>query len=181
MSELWKDVIGYEEQYQVSDLGNVRSKDRTIVDCLGRKRTLKSCKIRIQTSKIGYKQVLLHKDGKTKSCLVHRLVAEAFIPKTETNKNEINHKDENKANNTVDNLEWCDHKYNINFGTRTEKTSKKVYQYTKDKKKVNEYQSAWEAHRRLGYDQASICKVCNGVQKTAYGYIWSYKELTNQN
>ena len=179
MQEIWKDVIGYEEQYQVSNLGNVRSKDRAIVDCLGRKRTLKSHKIRIQTSKIGYKQVILHKGGKMKTYLVHRLVAEAFIPKTETSKNEINHKDENKANNTVDNLEWCDHKYNINFGSRTEKTSKKVYQYTKDKKKVNEYQSAWEAHRKLGYDQASICKVCNGVQKTAYGYIWSYKELTN--
>lgn len=179
MQEIWKDVIGYEEQYQVSNLGNIRSKNRTIVDCLGRRRTLKSHKIRIQTSKIGYKQVLLHKDGKMKTHLVHRLVAEAFIPKTEENKNEINHKDENKSNNTVDNLEWCDHKYNINFGTRTEKTSKKVYQYTKDKKKIDEYQSAWEIHRQLGYDQASICRACNGTQKTAYGYIWSYKELTN--
>lgn len=65
------------------------------------------------------------------------------------------------------------------FGTRTEKTSKKVYQYTKDKKKIDEYQSAWEIHRQLGYDQASICRACNGTQKTAYGYIWSYKELTN--
>lgn len=174
MSEIWKDVIGYEEQYQVSNLGNIRSKDRTIVDCLGRKRTLKSQKIRIQTSRIGYKQVLLHKDGKTKTCLVHRLVAEAFIPKAKANKSEINHKDENKANNVVDNLEWCDHKYNINFGTRTEKTSKRVYQYTKDKKKVNEFQSAWEAHRQLGYDQASICRACNGVQKLhtgTYGLI----------
>lgn len=136
MQEIWRDVIGYEEQYQVSDLGNIRSKDRTIIDCLGRKRALKSHKIRIQTSKIGYKQVLLHKYGKTRTRLVHRLVAEAFIPKTEADKNEINHKDENKANNIVDNLEWCDHKYNINFGTRTEKTSKKVYQYTKNKKKL---------------------------------------------
>lgn len=125
MQEIWKDVIGYEEQYQVSNLGNIRSKNRTIVDCLGRRRTLKSHKIRIQTSRIGYKQVLLHKSGEMRTHLVHRLVAEAFIPKTEENKNEINHKDENKSNNTVDNLEWCDHKYNINFGTRTEKTSKK--------------------------------------------------------
>ena len=178
MQEIWKDVIGYEEQYQVSNLGNIRSKNRTIVDCLGRRRTLKSHKIRIQTSKIGYKQVLLHKDGEARTCLVHRLVAEAFIPKMETNKNEINHKDEDKANNAVDNLEWCDHKYNINFGTRTEKTSKKVYQYTKNKKKVNEYQSAWEVHRQLGYDQSSICRACNGVKKNAYGYIWSYKKLT---
>lgn len=178
MQEIWKDVIGYEEQYQVSNLGNIRSKNRVIVDSLGRKRKLQSQKIRIQTSKTGYKQVLLHKDGEMRTHLVHRLVAEAFIPKTETNKNEINHKDENKSNNTVDNLEWCDHKYNINFGTRTEKTSKKVYQYTKVSKKINEYQSAWEVHRQLGYDQSSICRACNGVQKTAYGYIWSYEELT---
>ena len=64
MQEIWKDVIGYKEQYQVSNLGNIRSKDRTIVDCLGRRRALKSHKIRIQTSKIGYKQVLLHKTEK---------------------------------------------------------------------------------------------------------------------
>ena len=138
MQEIWKDVIGYEEQYQVSNLGNIRSKNRTIVDCLGRRRTLKSHKIRIQTSRIGYKQVLLHKNGEMRTHLVHRLVAEAFIPKTEMDKSEINHKDENKANNFADNLEWCNHKYNINFGTRTEKTSKKVYQYTKDKKKEND-------------------------------------------
>lgn len=179
MQEIRKDVIGYEQQYQVSNLGNIKSKDRTIVDCLGRKRKLKSCEIKIQTSKIGYKQVLLHKNGEVRTHLVHRLVAEAFIPKTEANKNEINHKDENKSNNNADNLEWCDHKYNINFGTRTEKTSKKVYQYTKSKKKVNEYQSAWEVHRQLGYDQSSICRACNGTRKNAYGYIWSYKELTS--
>ena len=94
----------------MSNLGNIRSKNRTIVDCLGRKRTLKSHKIKIQTSKIGYKQVLLHKNGEMRTHLVHRLVAEAFIPKTETDNSEINHKDENKANNTVDNLEWCNHK-----------------------------------------------------------------------
>ena len=178
MQEIWKDVIGYEEQYQVSNLGNIRSKNRVIVDSLGRRRKLQSQQIRIQTSKTGYKQVLLYKDGEMRTHLVHRLVAEAFIPKTETNKNEINHKDENKSNNTVDNLEWCDHKYNINFGTRTEKTSKKVYQYTKGNRKINEYRSAWEVHRQLGYNQASICRACNGVQKTAYGYIWSYEELT---
>ena len=136
MQEIWKDVIGYEEQYQVSSLGNIRSKDRMIIDCLGRKRTLKSHKIRIQTSKIGYKQVLLHKGGKVKTRLVHRLVAEAFIPKTETSKNEINHKDENKANNNIDNLEWCDHKYNINFGTRTEKPAKKCINTRKTRKKL---------------------------------------------
>lgn len=136
MQEIWKDVIGYEEQYQVSNLGNIRSKDRTIIDCLGRRRTLKSHKIRIQTSKIGYKQVLLHKDGKMKTHLVHRLVAEAFIPKTEENKNEINHKDENKSNNTVDNLEWCDHKYNINFGTRTKKLAKKCINTQKTRKRL---------------------------------------------
>lgn len=179
MSEIWKDVVGYELQYQVSNLGNIRSKNRVVIDSLGRKRTLKSREMSIQTSRNGYKQIVLHKDGEIKTCLVHRLVAEAFIPKTEANKNEINHKDEDKSNNSVDNLEWCDREYNVNFGTRTEKTSKKVYQYTKDKKKVNEYQSAWEAHRQLGYDQGNLCRACNGVQKTAYGYIWSYTELTN--
>ena len=73
MQEIWKDVVGYEEQYQVSNLGNVRSKNRTIIDSLGRKRALKSQKNTIQTSKIGYKQALLHKDGKVKTYLVHNL------------------------------------------------------------------------------------------------------------
>lgn len=115
MTEEWRDVPGYEGLYQVSNLGNVRSVGRCITDthCTRRfsGRRLK------QFVNRGYKVVTLSKQGVLKQIKVHRLVAEAFIPNPESYP-EVNHKDENKANNLVGNLEWCDGKYNSNYGTR---------------------------------------------------------------
>ena len=101
--EIWRDIEGYEGLYQVSNLGRVRS--------LNYKRTGKVQNMKLGTYPNGYKMVDLKKNNKRKAHLVHRLVAKAFIP----NPNqlcEVNHKDEDKANNTVDNLEWCSHIYN---------------------------------------------------------------------
>lgn len=164
MKEIWKDISGY-EGYQVSDLGRVKSLNyrRT-----GKERVLVGCK-----DKDGYLRVDLCKDGREKKCKVHRLVAKAFIPNPE-GLPQVNHKDECKTNNVLSNLEWCDAKYNVNYGTRTGRTSKTVYQYTLDGLLVKSYPSANEAKRRTGYNQGLISACCNGKLKHAYGFIWSY-------
>lgn len=114
--EIWKDIIGYEGLYQVSSLGRVRSLDRyDSRNCFWEGRILK-----LYTRKGGYLFVQLHLNGKGKNYLVHRLVAIAFIPNPD-NLPEVNHLDEDKTNNRVENLEFCDRKYNINFGTRIDK------------------------------------------------------------
>ena len=103
MGEIWKDIPGYEGLYQVSNLGNVKS--------LFRYRR----KLSIQTQPNGYKAVVLYKNGNKKFKLVHRLVAEAFIPNP-YKKPAVNHLDENRGNNVVSNLEWVTNKENQNYG-----------------------------------------------------------------
>ena len=109
MQEVWKDIKGYEGLYQVSNLGQVK---RLSNNKYTREKMLKPRK-----GKSGYLQVILSEKGNIKSKYVHQLVASAFIPNP-NNYIEINHKDENKENNNFENLEWCTHKYNCNFGTR---------------------------------------------------------------
>lgn len=112
--QIWKDIEGYEGKYQVSNTGRVRS--------LNYNRTGK-IKVRKQgKDKLGYKSVFLCKDGKNKGYLVHRLVAQAFIPNP-NNYPVVNHKDENPSNNTVWNLEWCTQEYNCNYGNCRKKMS----------------------------------------------------------
>ena len=117
MQEIWKDVKGYEGLYQVSNLGQVKrlGNDRQM-----REKTLKGNKV-----KSGYMQVVLCKKGKSKPLYVHRLVAIAFIPNPNNHK-EINHIDEIKTNNNFENLEWCNHKYNCNYGTRNIRRKKTI-------------------------------------------------------
>ena len=164
-TEIWRDVVGYEGLYKVSNLGNVKN-------CLSG-RILKLC-----NDKDGYKIINLYKNGVRKTYGVHRLVSKAFL----TNPNnlpQVNHKDEDKTNNRVDNLEWCDAKYNLNFGTAQErkakKISKSIVQFNKNGNFINEYQSAREAERKTGINQGNICRVCQGERKSAGGYVWKYK------
>ena len=113
--EQWRPIEGYEGLYQVSNLGRVRSLDR--IDCAGRR--LKGKILSPEVAR-GYVQVQLWKEGKLKWFKVHRLVAQTFIHNPE-GLPQINHKDEDKTNNIVDNLEYCDGKYNMNYGTRIER------------------------------------------------------------
>ena len=113
--EIWKDIKGYEGLYQVSNKGRIKS--------LNYRRTGKEGILKGVPTKYGYLMVTLYKKGeKPEHFSVHRLVAEAFIPNHD-NLPEVNHIDENKENNHVKNLEWCDRKYNMNYGTRNERAS----------------------------------------------------------
>ena len=163
MKEIFKDIEGYENLYQISNLG--------IVKALGngksnnsKERILKQIK-----DKNGYLFVNLYKQGKKIQYYVHRLVAMAFI-ENPNNFRELNHIDEDKTNNCVSNLEWCTREYNIKYGTRTEKTSKRVLCVETGKI----YPSTRELERQLGFYNSNISKCCNGRYKQAYGFHWRY-------
>ena len=167
--EYWKPVLGYEGLYEVSNWGRVKSMN---YNHSGKEKILKPC-----TYNHGYLYVNLCKNGKVKKFLVHRLVAEAFIPNP-NNLPQVNHKDECKTNNNVENLEWCSAKHNANFGTRNERVAKKcskpVVQYTLDGKFVREWKSIAECGRN-GFHQGHISDCCRGKLKTHKGFIFKYK------
>lgn len=177
MEEIWRDIKGFEGKYQVSDLGRVKSLN---YNHTGKERILAGIK-----NTNGYLYVDLYKGRKMRRA-VHRLVAEVFLLNPE-GLSQVNHKDECKTNNVVSNLEWCDSKYNNNFGTRNERVakakrndpnqSKPVYQYAKDGSLVRSYPSGMEAERQTGYKQSAISACCNGKYKQSYGYIWSYEPI----
>lgn len=172
MIEIWKYVVGFENRYQVSNLGNVKN-------CLNG-RILKS-----SNDKDGYKQINLRKNGVYKTYKVHRLIAQSFIPNP-NNLPQVNHKDEDKANNNVDNLEWCTNYYNNHYGTARERMakaqinrkdlSKPVLQFDKNENLLNEYPSIIEGARKTGIDVGGICRVCRGNLKSAGGFVWKYKD-----
>lgn len=161
MKEEYRDIEGYEGIYQISNCGRVKS--------LGNDKNRKEKILKPTKNNKGYLKVGLCKEGKRKMCLVHRLVAITFIDNP-NNFTEINHKDENITNNCVNNLEWCTHFYNVNFGTRTEKTSKQVLCLETGVI----YPSTMEVERQLGFSQGYISNVCNGKYNTAYGFHWKY-------
>lgn len=164
--EIWKDIKGYENIYQVSNFGNVKN-TRT-------NRIIKSKK----NSK-GYMLVGLYKDGERKNFYVHRLVAIAFL-QNPLKLQYINHKDENKENNNVDNLEWCSCSYNNNYGTRNNKVSnangKLVYQYTTNGFYLRTWTTITAAEKYYNISHGKISMCCNGKRKMAGGYVWKYKK-----
>lgn len=134
--EIWKDIVGYENLYQVSNLGRIKSVERKSKTKGNSYRTLKERILKPAIVHNGYERVCLFKDKKGKCYRVNRLVAEAFI-KNPNNLTQVNHKDENKLNNRVDNLEWCSASYNINYGDRNNKVAKKVSIWRKKMLKEN--------------------------------------------
>ncbi|WNO24238.1 endonuclease [Enterococcus phage SSMH01] len=162
MIEEWKDIKGYEGLYQVSNFGRVKSKHR------GSERILKA-----GTTRLGYLNVCLCKNNQIKNFKVHRLVAKAFILNPD-NKPEVNHIDEDKTNNIVSNLEWCTRKENINHGTRTERSSKKVKAIDIATGEWNEYYSIRECARQLGIHPQNICNCLKGKRKQSGNYVFEY-------
>lgn len=171
MQEIWKPIADYEETYFISNLGRIRRKD--------------GYKMKNHLGKIGYYTINLSRNGKIKQFYVHRLVASAFIPNPCGYKY-INHKDEDKTNNNVGNLEWCTQKHNLNWGTSRARLSKSrmenphnnrcVSQYTLDGKFVNAFYSTAEAERVTGIAYTSIVACCRGYRKYSHagGYKWKY-------
>lgn len=170
MEEQWKDIIGYEGLYQISNFGRVKS--------LPRKGT-KGGILKLYKNKHNYLMCDLHKDGESNPIQVHRIVALHFIPNDDLFKTDINHKDENKENNNANNLEWCDKSFNINYGTRNKrvanKLAKQVNQFSKDGIfLIKTWDSIMQIERELGFRENHICECCNGKRKTAHNYIWKY-------
>lgn len=121
--EIWKEITDF-PIYEVSNTGKLRMKDHYVKMFRGYKRLVKNHIIKTQLNNAGYEIAHLHYNGKKRNTTIHRLVAETFIVNP-NNYPEVNHKDENKLNNSVDNLEWCTHEYNVNYGTRNENISKR--------------------------------------------------------
>lgn len=178
MEEVWKDIQGYEGIYQVSNLGNVRSLDRVSEHRVSGKITLKGKNV-AKSFNGNYLLVNLSKEGKIKRPMIHKLVAETFIPNPQGLPC-VNHKDENKLNNEVSNLEWCTYKYNSNYGTcierSREKKEKKVIQYDLNGNFIKEWKSLAEAEKVGGFNHRGISRCATGQRNKAYGYIWKYEE-----
>lgn len=187
--EIWKslDFLGY-PNYEVSNMGRIKT--------LNYKRSGKEKILKTYKDKYGYLISHLYNNSKGKTYFVHRLVALTFIPNPEKLPM-INHKDESRDNNCVENLEWCDCKYNLNYGSRnirlrkklkgnkhTEETkqkmskaiSKPILQFTLEGVFIREWQSATSASKELKINRGNITQCCKEKLKTCGGFIWCYKE-----
>ena len=178
-NEIWKPIKQYENLYDVSNYGRIKRK--IFINCkaiLNKEKILKC----VETTG-NYLLVGLYKSGKGKTRLVHRLVAENFL-NNKNNYQEINHIDENKHNNRIDNLEWCLKKYNLNYGTRNERISKnninrpkcrfeKVVQYDLQGNFIKEYENLCIAEKETKIRHIREC--CDNKRKTTKGYIFKYK------
>jgi hypothetical protein len=165
MNEIWKSIREY-PNYKVSNFGRIKNESGRF--------------LKPKSKKGGYRQVSLCKSGIVKDFQVHRLVAIAFIPNP-MNLSDVNHKDENPANNRVENLEWCTHKYNLNYGTcQTRRrmhrdysgVSVQVAQYSTSGELIKAYKSQSQAAKEFGVDPSMISMACNGKQKFCCGYIF---------
>lgn len=174
MKEIWKDIKDY-DNYEINNYGIIRIKKN--------KKLLK-----YQIDKDGYYRIGLWKNGKCKGFRISRLVAMTFIPNP-NNYPVVNHKDENKKNNNINNLEWCTIAYNNAYGTkgkrcgdkqrnklRYSKNNKKISQYDLNDNFIETYRSIMTVAKKLNVDGTHIVDVCKGRRKTAYGYKWRYND-----
>lgn len=164
--EIWKDVNGYEGLYKVSNIGNILS--------LKFNRGKKEKLLAKTLNQWGYYFVCLTKNEKKDTSSIHRLVAEAFIPNPE-NKNTINHKDGNKINNHVSNLEWCTISENLKHSFKTGQRDHLLVgctQLSKDGFLINDYKSVKQAEKETGVYSSNICRCLKGKTKSAGGFIW---------
>jgi hypothetical protein len=165
MAEIWREIKGYEDRYLISDTGLVFSK-------------ISNRLLAPKIDRYGYKTVTLCRDGKSKHFTIHRLVAVAFIPNTHGLPT-VNHKDENKLNNHVDNLEWMSVKENDNHGTRNvrmanAKKLRPIAQYDSNMTLLQVHSGIKDAQRNTGVNRNSIRDVCRGNRPNAGGYVWRY-------
>lgn len=194
MEESWKAIEGYENRYQISNLGRVKS--------LNYKRTGKSGMLKPFITSRGYSIVALHDNKNTVRFLVHRLVASAFINKTDDSENVVNHKDRNPLNNNVNNLEWCTQQYNSTYRNAHVKRGLKHKDWAKTPDGLEHYKNKAKAQStpvigihivtgkiiefessadgaRNGFNSGSICAVLNGKLKKHKNYKWFRKSEYN--
>ena len=153
--EIFKDIKGYEGLYQVSNYGRVKSLYRIQIMPTGGKRIIEERILKTIKNKKGYIGVHLSKNNKDKTVYIHRLVAQAFIPNP-NNYPQVNHKDEDKTNNHVDNLEWCTAKYNSNYGHRNDKIGRRKVRCITTGKEFNSLKEAGEYYNCKLQDNMSI-------------------------
>lgn len=173
MEEKWLDVVGYEDIYKVSNTGRVMRKQYVSVNKNGIHILRKEMELNQYVNFRGYPKVTLRKNGISKIMFVHRLVAEAFIPNPQ-NYPQVNHKDEDKTNNNVDNLEWCDNEYNCNYGCKPQiariKHAKKIYQI-KDGVIEKVYLGLYELDK-TEFNRYGVLRCCEGKIDEFMGYQW---------
>jgi len=193
--EAWMPIGGYDGIYEISDLGRVRSLNR--IDARGWRR--KGRILQPSTHKNGYLLVCLYKDGISETRIVHRLVAEAFIPNPE-NKPEVSGVDGVIVSNAAKDLAWCDRKEVLfdrgvlhrsmsheKWGTgepvkkSVEARRRPVIQYDKNGSEITSYPSVMIAERKTGVKNSNIIKVCRNKLKSAGGFMWKYSDKSNLN
>ena len=165
LHEEWVPISGY-SKYEISNYGRVRSHTR------------KARILKLQPSSDLYLRAeMVNDEGRWHSVSVSRMVATAFVPNPQ-NLPQVNHINEDVQDNRADNLEWCDGKYNSNYGTRGrrigEKLGKAVAQYDMNGQLISIYPSSMEASRKTGADNSSIIKCCKGILNKTKGYVWKY-------
>ena len=178
--EIWKDIEGYEGMYQVSSMGRVRSLNRYVRRRNGNMMLVKERIIKPFVNR-GYIYVTLSKDGKQPNLKVHRLVASAFLKNT-FNYPDVNHKDENTANNHVENLEWCSKKYNRSYGTLNARmrathraNGRKITRYNLDGSVSKVYECTIDAERD-GFGRRAIYRCAEGKYRTYKGFVWRFAD-----
>ena len=175
MTEIWLPIENYENLYEVSNLGRVRRLESFVNGKAGSKRKVSGKILKPMAQQNGYLFVTLCKNGIGRSFTLHRLVSTAFLPKSDK-KFQVNHLDEDKTNNTVENLEWCTAKENVNYGTRTKRASEKLQKPVLCVELNQIFPSLTEAARQLCLSVGNISGVLTGYSKTAGGYHWEYAE-----
>lgn len=173
MQEVFIDIPDFVGFYQASNLGNIRSIDRTYTDKNGITQHYKGRTLKAYENEKGYLQIRLSKCGVQSTKYVHKLVAQAFLGECPEGY-EVDHINRDNTDNRVENLRYVTHPENCFNRDNLPTNNKPVYQYTLEGEFISEYPSLTEAARAVGCDKSSIWDACSGRAKTAYGSKWKY-------